>query len=39
LFEAAVTKKTSKGNTVKLVTIDPKDQNKATADAAASKGG
>lgn len=39
LFEAAVTKKTSKGKTVKLVTIDPKDQNKATADAAASKGG
>jgi hypothetical protein len=37
LFEAAVTKKTSKGNTVKLVTIDPKDQNKATAAAAAEK--
>ena len=41
MFEAAVTKKTSKGNTVKLVTIDPKDKNKETADAAASnkKGG
>ncbi len=39
LFEAAVTKKTSKGKTVKLVTIDPKNQEKATADAAASKGG
>ena len=37
LFEAAVTKKTSKGKTVKLVTIDPKNQEKATADAAASK--
>jgi hypothetical protein len=39
LFEAVVTKKTSKGKTVKLVTIDPKNQEKATADAAASKGG
>jgi hypothetical protein len=38
LFEAAVTKKTSKGKTVKLVTIDPKDQNKATADAAEKAG-
>ena len=31
LFEGAVTKKTSKGNNVKLVTIDPKNQDKATA--------
>ncbi len=36
LFEAVVTKKTSKGNNVKLVTIDPKNQEKATADAASS---
>lgn len=34
LFETAVTKTTSKGKTVKLVTIEPKDQNKATAAAA-----
>ncbi len=37
LFEAAVTKKTSKGKVVKLRTIKPKDQNKATAAAAAAK--
>ena len=37
LFEAVVTKKTSKGQTIKLVTIDPKNQTKATADASAAK--
>jgi hypothetical protein len=36
LFEGAVTKTTSKGNDVKLITIDPKNQNKATAAAAAA---
>jgi hypothetical protein len=36
LFEGSVTKKTSKGNDVKLVTIDPKNQDKATAAAAAA---
>jgi hypothetical protein len=38
LFEATVTKKTSKGKTVKLKTIEPKDQKQATAKAANSKG-
>ncbi|MFZ9243052.1 MAG: hypothetical protein ACO295_07555, partial [Sediminibacterium sp.] len=37
LFEAVVTKKTAKGKTVKLQTIDPKKQKAATANAKAKK--
>jgi hypothetical protein len=37
LFEANVTKKTSKGATIKLKTIDPKNQKKATVAAKAKK--
>ena len=37
LFEANVTKKTSKGTTIKLKTIDPKNQKKATVAAKAKK--
>jgi hypothetical protein len=37
LFEAVVTKKTAKGKTVKLQTIEPKNQKKATANAKAKK--
>jgi hypothetical protein len=39
LFEATVTKKTAKGKTVKLKTIDPKKQKKASANAKAAASG